>query len=66
MWVLFVPFRRCVEYFSQHYVRLSQDAMTALLSRVDDIAKEKLASDPKLQYMPEANVTREVLQELDR
>lgn len=40
--------------------------MSALLSRVDDIAKEKLASDPKLQYMPEANVTREVLQELDR
>ncbi|KAM5532417.1 hypothetical protein V8D89_013911 [Ganoderma adspersum] len=42
------------------------DAMTALLSRVDDITREKLASDPKLQYMPEANVTREVLQELDR
>ncbi|TBU32162.1 hypothetical protein BD309DRAFT_1081614 [Dichomitus squalens] len=42
------------------------DAMTALLSRVDDIAKEKLASDPKLQYMPEASVVREVMQELDR
>lgn len=42
------------------------DAITALLSRVDDIAKEKLASDPKLQYMPEANVTREVMQELER
>ena len=40
--------------------------MSALLSRVDDIAKEKLASDPKLQYMPEPNVAREVMQELDR
>ena len=40
--------------------------MAAFLARVEDIAKQKLASDPKLQYMPEANVSREIMQELDR
>ena len=43
-----------------------QEGAAAFLARVDEIAKEKLASDPKLQYMPEANVSREVMQELDR
>ncbi|KAI0676814.1 complex proteins associated with Set1p component shg1-domain-containing protein [Trametes maxima] len=42
------------------------EGMAALLARVEDIAKQKLASDPKLQYMPEANVTREIMQELER
>ncbi|RPD61971.1 hypothetical protein L226DRAFT_535348 [Lentinus tigrinus ALCF2SS1-7] len=42
------------------------EGVAAFLARVDDIAKEKLASDPKLQYMPEANVSREIMQELDR
>ena len=55
----------CV-YDTRQLTRFPQDAMSALLSRVDDIAKEKLASDPKLQYMPEPNVAREVMQELDR
>lgn len=40
--------------------------MAAFLTRVEDIAKQKLASDPQLQYMPEANVSREIMQELDR
>lgn len=40
--------------------------MPAFLARVEDIAKQKLASDPKLQYMPEATVTREIMQELER
>ena len=40
--------------------------MSAFLARVEDIAKAKLESDPKLQYMPDANVTREIMQELDR
>ncbi|KAI0643752.1 hypothetical protein C8Q79DRAFT_976553 [Trametes meyenii] len=42
------------------------EGMAALLARVEDIAKQKLASDPKLQYMPEVNVTREIMQELER
>ncbi|TFK86822.1 hypothetical protein K466DRAFT_663468 [Polyporus arcularius HHB13444] len=42
------------------------EGVAAFLARVDEIAKEKLASDPKLQYMPEANISREVMQELDR
>ncbi|KAI0751312.1 hypothetical protein C8Q80DRAFT_1156583 [Daedaleopsis nitida] len=43
-----------------------QRGVAAFLARVEDIAKQKLASDPKLQYMPEANVSREIMQELDR
>ncbi|KAL7282082.1 hypothetical protein ACG7TL_003551 [Trametes sanguinea] len=42
------------------------EGMAAFLARVEDIAKQKLASDPKLQYMPEATVTREIMQELER
>ncbi|KAI0366390.1 hypothetical protein BV20DRAFT_1026378, partial [Pilatotrama ljubarskyi] len=42
------------------------EGMAAFLARVEDIAKQKLASDPKLQYMPEASVTREIMQELER
>ncbi|KAI0723431.1 hypothetical protein C8Q76DRAFT_722846 [Earliella scabrosa] len=42
------------------------EGVAAFLARVEDIAKQKLASDPKLQYMPEANVSREIMQELDR
>ncbi|KAI0721918.1 hypothetical protein C8T65DRAFT_629651 [Cerioporus squamosus] len=42
------------------------EGVASFLARVDEIVKEKLASDPKLQYMPEANVSREVMQELDR
>ncbi|EIW61833.1 uncharacterized protein TRAVEDRAFT_163386 [Trametes versicolor FP-101664 SS1] len=42
------------------------EGVPAFLARVEDIAKQKLASDPKLQYMPEATVTREIMQELER
>ncbi|KAJ8501421.1 hypothetical protein ONZ51_g572 [Trametes cubensis] len=42
------------------------EGMPAFLARVEDIAKQKLASDPKLQFMPEATVTREIMQELER
>ncbi|KAI0773817.1 complex proteins associated with Set1p component shg1-domain-containing protein [Fomes fomentarius] len=42
------------------------EGVAAFLTRVEDIAKQKLASDPQLQYMPEANVSREIMQELDR
>ncbi|KAI0771483.1 hypothetical protein BD413DRAFT_548907 [Trametes elegans] len=42
------------------------EGLAAFLARVEDIAKQKLESDPKLQYMPEATVTREIMQELER
>ncbi|KAH9938666.1 uncharacterized protein B0H18DRAFT_22606 [Fomitopsis serialis] len=44
----------------------SSDAMDTLMSRVEDIIKERLASDQKLYYMPETVMTRELMQELDR
>ncbi|EPT03176.1 hypothetical protein FOMPIDRAFT_1090563, partial [Fomitopsis schrenkii] len=44
----------------------SSDAMDTLMSRVEDIVKERLASDQKLHYMPETVMTRELMQELDR
>ena len=43
-----------------------QEGVSAFLARVEDIAKQKLEADAKLQYMPEPNVTREIMQELDR
>lgn len=42
------------------------EGMAPFMARVEDIAKQKLASDSKLQYMPEAAVHRELMQELDR
>ncbi|KAI9001155.1 hypothetical protein BD414DRAFT_404640 [Trametes punicea] len=42
------------------------EGMAAFLVRVEDVAKQKLASDPKLQFMPEATVTREIMEELER
>lgn len=36
------------------------------MARVDDIARQKLTSDQRLQYMPEPAVNRELMQELDR
>ncbi|TFY57814.1 hypothetical protein EVJ58_g6794 [Rhodofomes roseus] len=44
----------------------SSDAMDTLMSRVEDIVKERLASDQKLHYVPETVMTRELMQELDR
>ena len=40
--------------------------MDTLMSRVEDIVKERLTSDQKLHYMPETVMTRELMQELDR
>lgn len=42
------------------------DGMTTFMARVDDIARQKLTSDQRLHYMPEAAVNRELMQELDR
>ncbi|KAI0921911.1 hypothetical protein AcW1_004237 [Taiwanofungus camphoratus] len=44
----------------------SSDGIIPLMSRVEDITRQKLASDQKLQYMSEAAVSRELMQELDR
>ncbi|KZT74434.1 hypothetical protein DAEQUDRAFT_761289 [Daedalea quercina L-15889] len=44
----------------------SSDAMDILMTRVEDIVKQRLASDQKLHYMPETVMTRELMQELDR
>lgn len=40
--------------------------MNTLMTRAEEIAREKLAADQKLQYMPEAIISRELMQELDR
>lgn len=40
--------------------------MDTLMSRVEEIVKERLVSDQKLHYMPETVMTRELMQELDR
>ncbi|CCM05658.1 uncharacterized protein FIBRA_07888 [Fibroporia radiculosa] len=44
----------------------SSDGMNSLMSRVEDITRQKFASDPKLQYMPDPMLIRELMQELDR
>ena len=36
------------------------------MNRVEDIARKKLDSDQRLQYMPPETVHRELQQELDR
>ncbi|KAI0663001.1 hypothetical protein C8Q70DRAFT_484733 [Cubamyces menziesii] len=59
-------FIRTVREFTSLIPALLQEGMPAFLARVEDIAKQKLASDPKLQFMPEATVTREIMQELER
>lgn len=40
--------------------------MAPFMARVDDIARQKLTSDQRLHYMPEAAVIRELMEELDR
>lgn len=40
--------------------------MSSFMNRVDDIARKKLESDQRLQYMPPETVHRELQQELDR
>lgn len=45
---------------------LVQEGMNTLMTRAEEIAREKLAADQKLQYMPEAIISRELMQELDR
>ena len=43
-----------------------QEAVRPLLSRVDDIARQKLQADRKLEYLPHETVHRELIAELDR
>jgi hypothetical protein len=45
---------------------LVQDAMIPLMSRVEDIAHQKMNSDKKLAYMPQEAVHRELMDEMDR
>jgi hypothetical protein len=40
--------------------------MSSFMNRVEDIARKKLDSDQRLQYMPPETVQRELQQELDR
>ncbi|KAG2077732.1 hypothetical protein BDR04DRAFT_1088845 [Suillus decipiens] len=47
-----------------HFQR--SDRTEALKSRVDDIARQRLSSDPKLISMPNDAVQRELLGEIDR
>lgn len=42
------------------------EGMSAFMARVDDIARKKLETDQRLQYMPAETVHRELQQELDR
>lgn len=42
------------------------DAMIPLMSRVEDIVRQKLQSDKKLEYLPHEAVHRELMDELDR
>ncbi|PCH41174.1 hypothetical protein WOLCODRAFT_162863 [Wolfiporia cocos MD-104 SS10] len=44
----------------------SSDGMESLMDRVQDIARQRLNADSKLQYMSEAAISRELMQELDR
>ncbi|KIM83939.1 hypothetical protein PILCRDRAFT_818969 [Piloderma croceum F 1598] len=42
------------------------EGMSSFMNRVEDIARKKLDSDQRLQYMPPETVHRELQQELDR
>ncbi|KAF9652106.1 hypothetical protein BDM02DRAFT_3126507 [Thelephora ganbajun] len=42
------------------------EAVRPLLSRVEDIARQKLQADRKLEYLPQEAVHRELIAELDR
>ncbi|GBE79146.1 hypothetical protein SCP_0203430 [Sparassis crispa] len=42
------------------------EGIASFMARVEDITRQKLASDQKLQYMPDAAASRELMQELDR
>lgn len=42
------------------------DRITAFKSRIEDIARQRLASDPKLIHMPHDAVHRELMGEIDR
>jgi hypothetical protein len=44
----------------------SQDGITTFHSKVEDIARQRLASDDKLQQLPPDIVHKELMQELDR
>ncbi|KAI6105456.1 hypothetical protein F5141DRAFT_128821 [Pisolithus sp. B1] len=42
------------------------DRIAAFKSRVEDIARQRLASDPKLIHMPHDTIHRELMGEIDR
>ncbi|TFY83187.1 hypothetical protein EWM64_g821 [Hericium alpestre] len=44
----------------------NSDGLNAFMTRVDDVVQKRLDADPKLQFMPQEYVQRELLQELDR
>jgi hypothetical protein len=48
------------------YLHVLQEGMSSFMNRVEDIARKKLDSDQRLQYMPPETVHRELQQELDR
>ena len=51
---------------TESLLRGVQEAVRPLLSRVEDIARQKLQADRKLEYMPQEAVHRELIAELDR
>lgn len=51
---------------SEDLVCGAQEAVRPLLSRVEDIARQKLQADRKLEYLPQEAVHRELIAELDR
>jgi hypothetical protein len=48
------------------YLYVLQEGISSFMNRVEDIARKKLDSDQRLQYMPPETVHRELQQELDR
>ncbi|KZT12701.1 uncharacterized protein LAESUDRAFT_639018 [Laetiporus sulphureus 93-53] len=42
------------------------ESIEQLMARVEDIARQKMESEPKLQYMSETLASKELMQELDR
>jgi hypothetical protein len=49
-----------------HPIIAIQEAVEPLLSRVENIARQKLQADRKLGYLPQEAVHRELIAELDR
>jgi len=62
--MVFVHIQDLLYVFSYLYVL--QEGVSSFMNRVEDIARKKLDSDQRLQYMPPETVHRELQQELDR